>query len=77
MKEENRYSLERLSIFCHIGGVITVFLGALVILMDLLNGDFRHIQVGIFICVTGYALVKISSRIENILLKEKNFSGIG
>lgn len=63
--------MERLSIFCHIGGVITVFLGILVALMDLLNRDFRHIQVGIFICVTGYALVKISSRIEKILLEEK------
>lgn len=72
MREENRYSLERLSAFCHIGGVITVFLGVLVVLMDLLNNDFRHIQVGIFICITGYSLVKISSRVEVILIKEKD-----
>jgi hypothetical protein len=71
MREASRYSLERLSLFCHIGGVITVFLGILVVLMDLLDGDFRHIQVGIFICVTGYVFVKISLRIEQILFKEK------
>ncbi len=74
MRERNRRSLDRLSIFCHLSGVITVFLGIVVCLMDLLNGDFRHIQVGIFICVTGYAFVKISVRLEEILQSEKNFN---
>lgn len=73
MREESRKSLDRLSLFCHIGGIITVFLGILVCLMDLLNHDFRHIQVGIFICATGYAFVKISSRLEEILRSEKSF----
>ena len=39
--------------------------------MDILNSDFRHIQVGIFICVVGYAFVKIAEKSETILLSER------
>lgn len=71
MKAENQKALEGLSLFCHVGGLITMCLGIVVIFMDLTQGDFRHIQVGIFICATGYAFVKISARIAAILASEQ------
>ncbi|MBI5416043.1 MAG: hypothetical protein HZA29_04435 [Candidatus Omnitrophica bacterium] len=71
MKAENIKSLEGLVLSCHIGGVMTLGLGAVVIFMDIINGDFRHIQVGIFICATAYAFVKISSKIAGILAEEQ------
>jgi len=73
MKEINTKSLENLSLFCHVSGVITVFLGIIVILMDLLNNDFAHIQIGFFVLVTGYAFVKISSKLSVVLRDEKNY----
>ena len=60
MRAENKKSLENLSLYCHLCGVITVFIGLAVTFMNFLNSDFRHIQVGIFVFVVGYALVKIS-----------------
>lgn len=71
MKAENRRALEGLSLFCHISGLITVFLGIIVVFMDIISGDFRHIQVGIFICATGYALTKISAKLAAILYTER------
>ncbi len=71
MKFENKKSLEYLSLYGHISGLITIFLGFIVIVMDLLNRDFHHIQVGIFICVVGYAFVKIAEKSETILLGER------
>ncbi|GEM_PF-1687164 len=71
MRFENIKSLEYLSLYGHISGLITIFLGIVVIAMDLLNSDFRHIQVGIFICVVGYAFVKIAEKSETILLSER------
>jgi hypothetical protein len=70
MKQENAKSLESLSLFCHYCGIFTVFIGVLITFMDVMNGDFGHIQVGIFLFAVGYALVKISSRISEILLSE-------
>ena len=75
MKFENTKSLEYLSLYGHISGLITVFLGIIVVAMDLLNSDFRHIQVGIFICVVGYAFVKIAQKSETILLSERGIQG--
>ena len=70
MKQENAKSLESLGLFCHYCGIFSVFIGVVVAFMDVLNGDFRHIQVGIFLVAVGYALVKISSRLSQILLSE-------
>ncbi len=70
MRIDNRRSLESLTLFTHIGGLITMFLGFLVIGMDLLNNDFKHIQVGIFIFAIGYSYLKISSTISSILSTE-------
>ena len=72
MKKENAKSLESLSLFCHYCGVFSVFIGMVVAFVDLLNGDFGHIQVGIFLFAVGYALVKISSRITQILFSEES-----
>ncbi len=71
MRFENKKSLEYLSLYGHICGLITIFLGCIVIVMDLLNRDFHHIQVGIFICVVGYAFVKVAEKSEFILLSER------
>ena len=71
MKFENTRSLQHLSLYGQIGGLITIYLGIIVIFMDLINSDFRHAQVGIFICVTGYAFFKIAARSAAILLSER------
>jgi len=71
MTHENFRTLEKLSLFCHFSGIITVFLGGVIILMDLGNGDFKHIQTGFFILAIGYALVKISSKISSVLFDEE------
>jgi hypothetical protein len=71
MKLKNVKSLENLILCGHISGSITIFLGMVVIAMDLINSDFRHIQVGIFICAAGYAFVKIAQKSEAILLSER------
>ncbi len=71
MRFESTKSLEYLSLYGHISGLITIFLGIIVIAMDLLNSDFHHVQVGIFICVVGYAFVKIAEKSETILLSER------
>jgi hypothetical protein len=72
MKTENINSFERLSLFCHISGLFSVFLGMAVAVLDLTNGDMRHVQVGIYVFITGYALVKISSKISAVLLDESS-----
>ncbi len=72
MKLGNSKSLENLSLFCQIAGVITVFLGLVVIFLDLINGDFTHIQVGFFILANGYALIKISAKLSKVLYDESN-----
>lgn len=71
MKDVNIKVLENLSLFCHISGIITVYLGILVIFLDLFDKDFAHIQIGIFILVTGYAFVKISTKLSIVLSIEK------
>jgi len=71
MRNKNIVEMERLSLFCHICGLFTIFLGLLVVFIDYLNEDFQHIQVGIFIFATGYSFVKISTKVSNILFEEK------
>ena len=74
MQHKNIKTLENLSLFCHFSGIITVFLGIIVIFMDLSNKDFAHIQIGFFVLATGYAFVKISSKISRVLCNEENRS---
>ena len=63
--------------FCHLGGLFSVFLGIIVIFIDLLNNDLTHIQVGLYIFVSGYALVKIAAKISDILISERYWFGEG
>ncbi len=63
--------LEKLSLYCHFGGLFSVFVGIVVSLMDLINGDFKHIQTGIYIFATGYAIFKIGAKISAVLAEEK------
>ena len=72
MQYKNVKTLENLSLFCHFSGIITVFLGIIIILMDLNNKDFRHIQIGFFVLATGYAQVKISSKISKVVADEEH-----
>ncbi len=71
MKTENYNALEKLSLFCHFGGLFSVFVGIVVSLMDLINSDFKHIQTGIYIFATGYAIFKIGAKITAVLAAEK------
>ncbi|MCK4881568.1 MAG: hypothetical protein KAS92_00930 [Candidatus Omnitrophica bacterium] len=71
MKYKNVKTLENLSLFSHFSGIITVFLGIVVILMDLSNKDFAHIQIGFFVLVVGYAFVKISAKVSRVVCDEE------
>lgn len=71
MKMENARSLEKLSLFCHICGLFSVFIGLAMAFMDLLNGDTKRIQMDLYIFFTGYALVKIASRLAEIVINER------
>jgi len=73
MKKANTKVLENLSLFCHVSGTITIFLGIIIILMDLLYKDYTHIQIGFFILVVGYAFVKISFKLSIVLYDEKSY----
>ena len=70
MKAENRQSLEGLSLFCHYSGLVSIFLGFIIIFMCLLSGDLRNVQTGLYIFAVGYTFTKISSKISNIILSE-------
>lgn len=71
MQQQNTRSLESLSWFCHLCGVLSIFIGMTVSLMNLINRDFFHIQSGLFIFASGYALIKISAKITQILNSER------
>ncbi len=75
MKSENIYPLEKLGLYCHLCGLFSVFLGLVVAFMDLMNSGLRHVPVGLYVFMTGYALVKISSKISEILISENAGEG--
>ena len=70
MQRHNRQSLESLSWSCHLCGMFSVFIGLSVTLMNLLNKHWGNMQASLYILATGYALVKISSKITTILNSE-------
>lgn len=72
MKEKNVQSLENLSLFCHFCGVLTIFIGVIIIFLEFFSRGIAFIQVGLYVLATGYTFVKISERISCILLSEKN-----
>ena len=71
MERRNYQVVERLSSYCFFCGVIPLFLGILVICIDIIYGEFDHILIGIFISITGYAQVKISSKLDMVLKEER------
>lgn len=71
MRYENIKALEQLSLYCHLCGMISIFLGILISIIDLVHGDFSHIHVGLLILAMGYAFVKISSKLTAITLIEQ------
>ena len=75
MKAENTYALERLSLFCHLTGIFSVFIGLTLTFFDALNKDMGHIQISIYVVITGYSFVKIAKRIAQILLIEAHTPG--
>jgi len=71
MRAENRVSLERLSTICDVCGFFSVLIGFIIIVIDLLENNFFHIQVGIYVLVSGYGMVKTSHRIAKVLISER------
>ncbi|VAW13726.1 hypothetical protein MNBD_BACTEROID05-125 [hydrothermal vent metagenome] len=77
MKARNIKALESLSFMSHLSGLLTVMLGIVVTFINVIDQNLGQIHVGIFIFASGYAFMKISSRITQIILDEKsgkNFS---
>jgi xanthine/uracil permease len=70
MKERNVKALENLNLCCQVCGVVVLFMGIMIILLDLLNREFTHLMIGLFMVAIGYALTKISSKISAIILDE-------
>ena len=52
------------------GGLAMIFLGILTAVMSFLSRQFGHIQAGIYVFISGYALVKISGKISHVLQDE-------
>jgi len=76
MKAENINALENLSAFCHFTGLISVFIGIVLAFMNLLSGTVQNIPIGIYIFFSGYGLVKIASKLSDIVQSEKFQQGI-
>ena len=72
MKRENINVMERLSLFCHIAGMISVFMGLVVAFMEILSGEINRSPIGIYVFMTGYGLVKISSTLAKIIYSERS-----
>lgn len=73
MKSQNVRSLESLSLFCHVCGLITVIIGIVIVFTDLINKNFLQIQIGVFVIAVGYAFVKIAAKISLVVLDEKRY----
>ena len=70
MRSESRESLERLCTFCDVCGLFCIGIGMAIVFIDLLERNMLHIQVGIYIFISGYAYVKIARRVANVLIRE-------
>jgi len=71
MERRNYHALESISMYCYYCGIIPLFLGILIIFADVIDGEFDHIVIGVFMSITGYAQVKISSKLDLVLQEEK------
>ena len=72
MRAENWVSLERLSTICDICGFFSILIGFIIIVIDLLENNYLHLQVGIYVFVSGYGMVKTSHQIAKVLITERN-----
>ena len=72
MKEENVKALESLSKTAYRSGILPVFLGILILFIGVVNKETSTTLTGLFVFIVGYAFIKISSKISNVLKSEKN-----
>jgi len=72
MQAENRVALERLSTICDICGFFSILIGFIIIVLDLLENNYFHLQVGIYVFVSGYGMVKTSHQLARVLVTERN-----
>ncbi len=71
MQRHNKRDLESLSLFTHICGLVSVFLGLVVVFCHVLETDTRGVLSGLYIFFSGYTFFKISERLSRILLTER------
>mgnify|MGYP003395073128 CR=1 FL=1 len=71
MEHRNYQALDSISTYCYYCGIIPLFLGILIVFADVIDGEFDHIIIGIFMSITGYAQVKISAKLDGVLKEEK------
>ncbi len=71
MEQKNANALESLSWICHLCGLFSIFIGMTLTFMNILNKDFLQVQSAIYIFATGYALVKISTKLTEIVTSER------
>ncbi len=70
MHPQNSKALESLSLTCHLVGLINTFIGLSISFMLLIKKDFNHMHFGIYIFITGYAMVKIAQKISTVVTSE-------
>ena len=70
MKTKNVKAFEKLSKYSYYCGIIPIFLGLVVIFVDVVKQDMNHLMVGVFIFISGYAFVKISQKLRQVLESE-------
>ncbi|MBF0522809.1 MAG: hypothetical protein HQL24_07120 [Candidatus Omnitrophica bacterium] len=70
MKESNVQDLTNLSKTCYRSGILPIFLGLLVIFVDIIFKQVAEIPAGLLVFVLGYVLVKIAQKINKVLESE-------
>lgn len=70
MQSQNVKALESLSLTCHLVGLINTFIGLSISFMLLIKQEFTQMHFGIYIFITGYAMVKIAQKISNVVTNE-------
>ena len=71
MKDKNVRALSKLSGFCKYSGIISAFLGILIVFIDVINKDWLHLQVGVFVFACGYSFIKIGAKVSSVLFDER------
>ena len=71
MKDNNVRALSKLSGFCKYSGLMSTFLGIVIVFIDLINKDWIHMQIGLFVFICGYSFVKIGVKISSVLFDER------